>query len=339
MTGSCLEGVEWYVDHQAEGRSEPGIAHSYVGCLATALQHAYGDLDPVWLMGSSAFAFRIYVNEVFCPSAMSMFDFNALLPEAVEQVGYQCHHVSRMWHETDQQDARRDEAHAAIVDGIQRGVPAVAWDIADCEWGLVVGLDERARKYRTVTHGGQPSSLPFDRLGNNGIDILAVTVLGAPNGRTRDEVVRNALAAAVAHAEQREPMDRPQYQDGLPAFDLWALLYDRWAMLVEAGKAHNIPASVLNHVAYYAKHWYGARCYARDYLRTIAAENTGLRGAAAAFARVASHLKPVWDHASKTSNLTADVLRPLSAEIRYAKAAEAEAIEHIREHLPERGLS
>ncbi len=84
MEAMILENISWYADQHARDKGEPGIHHSFMKSLATALNYVSGDFDPVWLMGSSGFAFRIFVNEHLCPSAMSIFDFSAILPEAIE---------------------------------------------------------------------------------------------------------------------------------------------------------------------------------------------------------------------------------------------------------------
>lgn len=331
MPAKRLDGVSWYVDHAAKDRGEPGLVHSYLASLATALRHTGGDLDPVWLMGASAFAFRIFVNETLCPSAMSIFDWS-LLPEAVEQCGRRCVYVTRLWDEDAMARERREAAHAAIVDGIGRGEAAVVWDLADAEWGLVVGHDEEGGVYETLTFEGQPSTLPFDRLGRNGIDILSVAIPSEANGRSREEVVRRSLEAAVAHAEGREWMDRPRYQDGLDAFDLWATLYDRWALIAEAGKSDRLSSELPRFAAYYASTHYSARCYAREYLRALAAEEERLAGAASAYSDVAAALRPVWEHSLELGEEPprASELRSLAERIREARAAEKSGVAGLR---------
>jgi hypothetical protein len=301
--------------------------------LASALNHVTGELDPVWLMGSSAFAFRIFINEVMCPSAMSIFNWSSILPEAVRQAGYDCVYVSRMWDETGEEEEKREQAHAAIVEGIDRGVPSVVWDIADCEWGLIIGYDQENRTYHTLTYNGTPSSLAYRKLGKNGIDILSVAIPEEQSRRSRDEVILNSLKAAVAHAEQKEWTDRPAYQDGLPAFDLWALLFQRWALLLEAGRGHKISADIPDHSRYYAGHHYSARCYARDYLKTIADGNGFLNSASSSYAEVALSLKPVWDHFSKKRKTDEGILRSFSENVKDAKMAEEEGVGYIKEYL------
>lgn len=228
MSAKTLTGLTWYRDPDAGAAHEPGIVHSYLASLATALHYIDGELDPVWLAGASGFAFRIWVNEAMCPSATSIFDWQRILPEAVEQAGRCSRHVSRLWHEGDKEAERRREAERAIIQGIDHGAPAAVWDIFDGEWGLIVGYDTDTGKHQTRTCCGEPSTLLFSRLGRNGIDILSVIIPLAPNGRTREEIVRRSLEAAASHAEQNEWMDRPTYQDGLPAYDVWATTLERW---------------------------------------------------------------------------------------------------------------
>jgi hypothetical protein len=330
---NALDTLSWYQDEEALSRGEPGIVHSYMASLATALNHTDGTIDPVWLMGSSAFAFRINVNVVMCPSAMSIFDFSAILQEAIEQAGHECVYVSRLWDEEDVEAERRDEAHAAIIEAIDRGAPAVIWDIHDTEWGLVVGYDEDARCYKTLSHTGTPASLPYDRLGRNGIDILSVAIPAAPNNRSRDEAVLRSLSTAVAHADGEEWTESPDYRNGLAGYDLWATLFDRWAVLVAARTGDRIPSDMPDFAAFYASQFYSARCYAREYLRAIANGDRRLKLASEYYADVATHLAPLWDSFPEEKNPTQELCRTLAAEIRKAKAAEEQAIDLLRDHL------
>ena len=63
MKVTTLEGIKWYVDQAAKERGEPGIYHSFMASLATVINYIEGNVDPVWLMGASGFAFRIFTIE------------------------------------------------------------------------------------------------------------------------------------------------------------------------------------------------------------------------------------------------------------------------------------
>ncbi|UCH83500.1 MAG: hypothetical protein JSW50_13735 [Candidatus Latescibacterota bacterium] len=305
--------------------------------VATTLKYLGTDVDPAWLMGTSGFAFRILTNEVMCPSAASVFNWIPTLAETFEQSGYQCVYISRLWHEQDKEAARREEAHQAIVAAVDRGVPAVVWDVAEAEWGLITGYDDRRQLYETLTWEGEPLMLAYEKLGRNGIDVLSVAIPGDGNERTREAIVFNSLRAAVLHAEQGEWTDRPKYQDGLPAYDLWATLLERWALIVRAGRGQKISPHISSHAMYYAAQWYSARCYARDYLKGVAGRNENLLRATLSYRNVASLLKPVWDVFKTQSKPDQKSLLGLARRIRDARAEEEEGIDYIKGYLAEQG--
>ncbi|MHC4145177.1 MAG: hypothetical protein ACYSWW_11985 [Planctomycetota bacterium] len=87
MTTNVLEGIEWRADEAAKERMEPGICHSFMASLATSMNYIEGEVDFAWLMGVTGFAFRVFMNKNLCPSAMSMFNFSAVLPECWPRPG------------------------------------------------------------------------------------------------------------------------------------------------------------------------------------------------------------------------------------------------------------
>ena len=44
MKTNSLEGIKWYVDKAAKGRAEPGICHSFMASLATAINYIEGNV-------------------------------------------------------------------------------------------------------------------------------------------------------------------------------------------------------------------------------------------------------------------------------------------------------
>lgn len=336
MNAKKLDNISLYIDNNSKRKNEPGIYHSYMVCLATALNYIYRELDPVWLMGSSAFAFRIFVNEILCPSAMSMFSFKNVLPEAVEQTGYKCIYLQRMWNEADKEEEKRIEGHKAIIKGIDKGIPAIVWDLFDAEWGLIIGYSDEQQSYFIFSHEGKESSLPFTKLGRNGIDILSVAILSKPNLRNRDDIITNSLKAAVAHADGKEWIDdRPKYQNGIEAFDLWTSIFEKWGCLVNAGKSAKIGLDIISFARYYSGHYYSARCYARDYLKFISNNNEHLQKAYSWYEQVAKFLKPLWEFFLEKNKPNSKELRLFAQNVNNAKLAEEEGIELIKKYLNE----
>ncbi|MBN2000167.1 hypothetical protein JW935_21640 [candidate division KSB1 bacterium] len=70
-----INDIKWFTDEKAVAHGGIGPRHSFIQCRASSLATKYGHVDPVMLMGASGFAFRIWIHEAFCPSAMSVFDF------------------------------------------------------------------------------------------------------------------------------------------------------------------------------------------------------------------------------------------------------------------------
>jgi hypothetical protein len=329
-----LENICLYQDTNSEKNKEPGIYHSYMICLATTLKYIAGEIDPVQLMGASGFAFRIFVNEIMCPSAMSMFSFKDVLPSAMEQAGFHCIYFQRMWDESQQEAEKREQAHQAIVKGIERGRPAIVWDIFEAEWGLITGYDNKKQAYSALSYKGDEVSLPFEKLGQNGINILSVAIPDKPNHRSPEEVVFNSLTAAVTHAEGKEWIDdRPTYQNGLAAFDLWASIFEKWAWLMESGKSKNIGVDIFSFARYYAGHHLSARCYARGYLHKISKEDNLLKQASEHYRRVTYLLKPIWTYFQGKKEPKEQELRAFSQSIKEAGEEERKAIGLIKQHL------
>ena len=65
MKANVLEGIKWYIDKAAKERGEPGICHSFMASLATAISYIAGDVDPVWLMGVKRFCISDIYEQVF----------------------------------------------------------------------------------------------------------------------------------------------------------------------------------------------------------------------------------------------------------------------------------
>jgi len=70
----------------------------------------------------------------------------------------------------------RLQALDAIRTALDDGILPIGWDIQEPpEWGVITGYDDGAAPLHTQ-YEGQPSTLPYDRLGEREIAILAVII-------------------------------------------------------------------------------------------------------------------------------------------------------------------
>lgn len=328
-----ITGVSWYRDDTALGRGEPGLAHSFIAAVATSFNHWKGEIDPVALMGASGFAFRIIVNPTFCPSVFSVFDWQKILPETLEQIGYKAIHISRLWHEGNKEAERRQLAHNVIIEAIEKNIPPIVWDIHEAKWGVIVGFDDENKAYHCLGYPGKAVTLDYDKLGQNEIKILSVIIPDRKSSRKESKINRQAIETAVDHATQKEWMERPNYQDGLPAFDMWSSSFEKWAMIERAGKGENISKDIPRFAFRYAEIYYSARCYARDYMNSIAGDNSYLVEAGQHYEHVAKNLKPIYEHFLNEIPVSAADLKIFAELIRRAKFEEEKAITALEKYL------
>ena len=140
---NALAHPEMY--EQTPSEAIPGIWQTFVGSIACVQKTMGREVDPAWLMGVTGFAFRAIAQIEMTLSTVQWFHWETVCPEAIEQCGWQCTHVSHRG-EAGSEEQRR-EAHREIVKAIDRGVPAIAWDIGDFEWGVLVGYDDERQSY------------------------------------------------------------------------------------------------------------------------------------------------------------------------------------------------
>ena len=127
--------------------------------------------------------------------------------------------------------------------------------------------------------------------------------------------------------------DLPEGDYGLTAYELWADLYEKWALLAAAGRNETLAPQVPECAGYYARINGGARCYARDWLEQIAGSESHLTRAAGIYARIADCLRPLWEIFPAEHDPDPDLLQELAAKIREAGRLEEQGIGLIRAHL------
>jgi len=315
--------VRWYVDHDALARGEPGLVHSFIGSLATAIDCAGFVVDPVQLMGSSGFAFRLWVEDRLLPNAMNAFDWQTELTSAVHRAGFDCAYFESSLNGDPEDDTARRRAHDAVRRSIDSGTPAIAWDLNDPPmWGLIVGYNDHTRIYDTMSSWNYRIPLGYDRLGRRDVKRLSVLVLGEAWDPDESEVLRQILRAAVDHARGREGNPYRCCTSGLAA-------YDRWVAALTPG---TLADHELQFADYYAETFLSFRCYARDYLLRQAHDRR-LQDAGYAYGRVAAHLDTSLHLLVTHKQHPGRILEQAASCVEGAAAEERRAIEFLEAYL------
>jgi hypothetical protein len=218
---------------------------SLVGALEGVLRAAGEAPSSAYLMGVTGFAFRLALTSedgvLFAGPAAAAFDLRRTLA-LIRNTGLKLEPLDAA--ATDRDYAkRRDDALKRIRKSIDRGRPALAYNLHIPEWGVIWGYDDRAR---TLTVSSMMSGQYGETLAESRWPVperpgrlLALLVEGRAKvdpARAR----RDALTFALAYAEHGDPGDPTDAAHGLAAFARWSDALASEAAIEPAGHAHAI---------------------------------------------------------------------------------------------------
>lgn len=157
------------------------------------------------------------------------------------------------------------------------------------------------------------------------IEILDVTILDAANKRTKNERLHSAIQFAVDHARGRKWADRPTYEQGLAAWEMWAnALYN-----IAVGKL------VSNgFIGYTTSITASARLAASRYLKARANGDELLLHAARLYARQAQILTPMWQVFDE-GNMHPSDYTGFAIALRECSKMDTQAVELLEKWLEE----
>ena len=180
-----------------------GFLFSFAKSLACAVQSSpYASLAKE-VVASSGFAFRMWARPDLCPSAFSIWEF-ARQKEWVENSGLLCAYTDRLWGQDALEESRRLQAKEQILSSLEKGIPAICWDIGLPEWGLITGYDDSRKLFHTLAVTGEKGELPYERLGKGDIPILNVLTITGFRERSEEEILYGTLKMAAAHLRGEE---------------------------------------------------------------------------------------------------------------------------------------
>jgi len=203
-----------------------GYLFSFAKSLACAVKNSPWPEYADDIVATSGFAFRMWVSSDLCPSATSIWDFESQKPW-VENGGLLCDYVGRYWGQEDIEKERQLEAIKIIKASIDRGIPAVSWDIGVTEWGLITGYDDDTHMFYTLAINAEkadPTSpaydstkMPYDVLGKREVPILSALTVTGISGKSKEDIFRDTLKLAVNHLKGKEWCENASGLDAYPA--------------------------------------------------------------------------------------------------------------------------
>ena len=191
-----------------------GYLFSFAKSLSCAVKNSPFSDQAEDIIASGGFAFRMWVSPDLCPSATSIWQFD-LQKSGVESGGVCCNYIERLWGQEDIEETRRLEAINLIRQSIDSGIPAISWDIGVCEWGLIIGYDDKTEKFATLPITGQEGEMDYTQLGKREIPILNVLTITGQTEKPQQEILNDTLKIAKNHLLGKEWHENA---DGLEAY-------------------------------------------------------------------------------------------------------------------------
>ncbi|MCC3376291.1 hypothetical protein [Cohnella sp. REN36] len=130
---------------------------------------------------------------------------------------------------------------AMLHETIDKGVPAIGFDLFGPEFGLIYGYDDEKQLLyaKDVTQEG---TIPYDKFANPRIHVLYLITISESLPHSKYEMLRMALDMIVDHSRGREWSDADFFRDriatGLAGYDAWIQVMKNRAA-DELGNAYN----------------------------------------------------------------------------------------------------
>lgn len=193
-----------------------GYLFSFTKSLSAAVKNSpYSELFED-IIATSGFAFRMWVATDLCPSAMSIWSFDCQKPW-LENGGLICNYVGRYWDQEDIEEKKRIEAVKNIKKSIDNGIAAISWDIGVPEWGLIIGYDDEAQSFVTLSITGEEAEMPYALLGKREIPLLSVITIMGKTNKSQEDIIKDTLKLAASHLNGEEWCENYKGIEAYPA--------------------------------------------------------------------------------------------------------------------------
>lgn len=206
-------------------KDSTGYLFSFAKSLSAAVKNSPYAEKSTDIVATSGFAFRMWVSNDLCPSATSIWSFDDQKPW-VENGGLTCNYVGRYWGQEDMEKEKRLEAIKITKESIDRGIPAVSWDIGVPEWGLITGYDDNTQMFSTLAINAEkadPTSqvynsvqMPYDSLGKRELPLLSVLTITGDTNKSKEDILHDTMKLAVSHLRGEEWCDNAKGLDAYP---------------------------------------------------------------------------------------------------------------------------
>ncbi|MFD0589917.1 hypothetical protein ACFQZE_18205 [Paenibacillus sp. GCM10027627] len=133
-----------------------------------------------------------------------------------------------------------EQVMALVQESIDRGIPAISFDLFTPEAGLIYGYDDEKQLFH-AKDVSQDGTLPYCTFSDSKIDLLFVVTISDSLPHSKYEMMRMALSMIVDHARGKEWMHifEGKFAQGLAGYEAWIKAMEE-LRADETGNAYNV---------------------------------------------------------------------------------------------------
>ncbi|MFS0672088.1 hypothetical protein [Ornithinibacillus sp. 179-J 7C1 HS] len=211
---------------------------SAAGAIYGALSYLEGNqLSLVDVMGLTGHAFRMNIDpKKIHPAGPTAFPGGYILRRNLCNLGYTS---SLAEPETPVPPEKLAQTFSLIQDSIDKGLPAISYDLFTTEFGLIYGYDDEKQEFYAKDPSKDGTIAYEDFTERKGF--LFITTISEKLAHSKYEMLRMALEMIVDHARGREwnHIFNENFVMGLEGFDAWIQVFER-GNVDPLGNAYNL---------------------------------------------------------------------------------------------------
>ncbi|KRE49363.1 hypothetical protein [Paenibacillus sp. Soil522] len=222
---------------------------------------------------------------------------------------------------------------ALVQQSIDRGVPAIAFDLFTPEFGLIYGYDDDKQQFHAKDHA-KDGTLTYAQFADPKIDLLFVTTISESLPHSKYEMLRMALSMIVDHARGKEwtHVFGNKFAQGLAGYEAWINVmklrradeHGNAFNLLVIGDAREFAARFLREIAF---RWDGSNVVERTVRKHAGDAAVHYKAVAAAFGQLRERF-PFPDGGHPKDPNTADQAIQL---LQHAQEAETKGVEQLEQ--------
>lgn len=172
------------------------------------------------IMGLTGQAFRLQIHrERLDLTGPTAYSWRSIFSKGLLNMGF-CARTIGEGLRIPQTDELVMEAFSFVHNAIDHGMPVIVWGVELPFFALISGYDDESRNFR-VTGLFESTLLSYEQLGRDWSADLFLLSLGKAYDIEPAAALRGALSIIITHAEGIESTIKPDYVQGIAAYDSW----------------------------------------------------------------------------------------------------------------------